>query len=270
MLDEFMSVVASNDQKKQASRELVDALKNLSEEELLGLANGTPSEEMKLAFAATDESNWLAKYKGTPLFEEAAALEEQLLQVEMADLARRQENQHNKIWDLRDRICLQRRMLDLQLTLSQQNQISSGPEEMLAEQAQAEQAQKEAAAKSKIARALKNYINTVSGVRVNRLNKEASALPAELKKLSEALARNDFEKKEANVGAVLSAGKNILGKAKPMISASANRVGKAYQQGGLVSGAKALGQEGAQFARRNPLTAAGLAAGAGFAAGSAL
>src|SRR5690606_28717806 len=173
----------------------------------------------------------------------------------MADLARRQENQHNKIWDLRDRICLQRRMLDLQLTLSQQNQISSGPEEMLAEQAQAEQAQKEAAAKLRIVRALK---------------KEASALPAELKKLSEALARNDFEKKEANVGAVLSAGKNILGKAKPMISASANRVGKAYQQGGLVSGAKALGQEGAQFARRNPLTAAGLAAGAWFAAGSAL
>src|SRR5690606_16778572 len=86
----------------------------------------------------------------------------------MADLARRQENQHNKIWDLRDRICLQRRMLDLQLTLSQQNQISSGPEEMLAEQAQ-----KEAAAKSKIVRALKNYVNTVSGVRVNRLNEAA-------------------------------------------------------------------------------------------------
>lgn len=128
MLDKFLAVSYSAGLKKTASRQLIDKLKEFPIDELKKLASGDA--ECKLAYAmdcakeGSGEGTWLDKYKGTPLFAKAVEMEKQLLQLDMEDQARReqeraQQPQPSDTWAKRDAIQLQKRMLDLDLVMAQ-------------------------------------------------------------------------------------------------------------------------------------------------------
>lgn len=426
MLNEFLEVLHSTEMKKQANRELVDALKNLPAQELFDLANGKPSGSIKLAYLGDPSCDWLSKYKGTPLFDQAVALEEQLLQIEAQEQQQRQvDRQNQQLWEARDRICLQKRVLDLELVRAQQPQSGAPEEELeaaegaglaLAQEAhETEQAQN--AAPQAPPQAQRPPAPKGPPKEEESEEKEASARRAEvlenirsMDKLARALAHADFKKmsmpvqamiplgaavgggvggaaygstegepvkgairgaaggglgalaggvggqllaglstvpqiyrairqgggsvdpdairaaatatamrrsevaepagqllggligvhkatqkydappqapveektpvatKEANLlGSAVNAGKNLLTGAKAAlpgiqqgISQGAQRLGSAVQNGGLTGGLKAMGRMGANFAKQNPLAAAGVAGGAGLAAGAAL
>lgn len=156
MLDEALLTMYRRDREKTASREVVEKLKEFSVEELFKLASGDPTS--KLAFlgdclAGNSLSGgcttWLDQYKGTPLFEQAVELERALLQVDAEDQARRgaEREESQSRWDARDALNLKKRMLDLDLALSQAGGGGGGaaPEAQeekgvqLLEQAQAEE-----------------------------------------------------------------------------------------------------------------------------------
>lgn len=110
MLDEFLTVACDNDTKKKQSVKLARDLQRLPNETLYAIASG----RVKLAFGDSEE--WLEKYRGTELFDQAMALEKAGLENDVArsqaDAARPQMNQFS---DTADQIRLQKKMLDLQL-----------------------------------------------------------------------------------------------------------------------------------------------------------
>lgn len=131
MLDKMLEVAYSTEQKKTASRALVDKLKELPLEELQRYVDG--DENCKLAYAlAVDGAKmagdsdfcWLDKYKGTPFFTQAVELEKQLLQLDAEDQAQREQERASRpspsdTWAKRDALQLQKRMLDLDFIMAQ-------------------------------------------------------------------------------------------------------------------------------------------------------
>lgn len=119
MLDKMLEVAYRAEQKKTASRQLIDKLKEFSIDELAKLASGDP--DCKLAFVGDcmKSDTWIDKYKGTPLFAKAIELEKALLQIDMEEQAQRaQLPPPTDNWAKRDAIRLQQRMLDLDLAMS--------------------------------------------------------------------------------------------------------------------------------------------------------
>jgi hypothetical protein len=214
MLNEFLEALHSTEMKKQASRELVETLKNLPNEELFNLANGNPSPAIKLAYVDDPSNcgNWLDKYKGTPLFEQAVGIEEELLQIEAKQQEMREADHMNReaLYDASDRLRLQKRVLDLQLVRAAEPQSSAPEEELeaaesagleMAQQAhETEQAQKAAPPEAKSPAPPAPPAAPPS-------EKEASARDAEMlenlrnmDKLARVLAREDFKKLSAPDG----------------------------------------------------------------------
>lgn len=118
MLDSFLEVALRSSSAEQEKRAFINNLKKLPDEELKKLASG----ELKMShyLGCADNQEWLEKYKGTPLFEQAVALEQQDIQNE----ASRVQSQLNRpppdqFWQMGDQIRLQKRLLDLQLLQSQ-------------------------------------------------------------------------------------------------------------------------------------------------------
>jgi hypothetical protein len=115
MLDKFLEVLYSNETLKQQSVKLASDLKRLPNEQLYALATG----QEKLSFG--HDEDWLEKYRGTELFDQAMALEKASLENEVAqsqaDAARPQMNQFH---DTADQIRIQKKMLDLQLVEHQE------------------------------------------------------------------------------------------------------------------------------------------------------
>lgn len=123
MLDHFLAIAYKHDQDRQDSVKLASDLKRLPNETLYALATG----QSKLAFGHSDE--WLEKYKGTPLFEEALTLEKSDLENQVAqqqaDAARPMMDQ---FWKTQDQIRVQKKMLDLKLVEMQEQQgLQVGP-----------------------------------------------------------------------------------------------------------------------------------------------
>lgn len=125
MLDKLLEVAYRAEQKKTASRQLVDKLKGFPVAELAKLAAG--DETCKLAYALDcvkgdgtgGDGTWIGKYKGTPLFAQAIELEKQLIQIDMEEQqARAAQPPMNDAWQKRDAIRLQQRMLDLDLAMA--------------------------------------------------------------------------------------------------------------------------------------------------------
>lgn len=131
MLDEFLEVAYNTQTRKQAEYELVGLLKDLPDMELRKIAAGTPIAEM---YAHLDKTAYLdapcgpdgtpktfiEKFKGTPLFDQAVALEQQELQAEITDMQKRQERRQqnaadDSFYDVRDRLRVQKRLLELEL-----------------------------------------------------------------------------------------------------------------------------------------------------------
>lgn len=104
-----------------------------SAEFFVNLKRPEPGHE-KLAFGLAmkagtgDSQSWISQFEGSPLLEQAIALERQELQFESEDLARRQQQRaegdarmqaEQQLWDQRDELRLQKKQLELQLAEQQ-------------------------------------------------------------------------------------------------------------------------------------------------------
>lgn len=141
MIPEYLAVQYRREQEKTAERALIDKLKAFPLDELRAVADG---QSTKLAYAiegacssmksaGTGDFDWLEKYKGTPQFAQAVELEKQLLQLDAEDQQQREAEraarpQPSDVWARRDAICLQKRMLDLDLIMSQNGGGGGTPE----------------------------------------------------------------------------------------------------------------------------------------------
>jgi hypothetical protein len=124
MLDEFLNTVYTHETRKKAEYYMVGLLKDIPTLELRKLASGTPIAELYEKRAMMDEctspdaqpKTFLDKFKDTPLFEEALALEQEMLQAEAADIeARMQRRGEDQLYQVQDQIRLKKRLLELKL-----------------------------------------------------------------------------------------------------------------------------------------------------------
>jgi hypothetical protein len=116
MLDHFLEAAIRADAVKNNSVKLAQDLKNLPVETLYGLATGRE----KLAFG--HDADWLDKYRGTTLFEQALMLEKADLENEVArGQADAMRPQMDKFYQTSDQIRIQKRMLDLKLAELQES-----------------------------------------------------------------------------------------------------------------------------------------------------
>lgn len=119
MLNEFLKVAYEHETRRQEEYELVGLLKSIPTLELRKLADGTPVAELYKHLEKTahdDPGCFLDRFKGTPLFDQALALEQEELQAEMLDQQKREEQRTDmSAWDLKDKIRLKKRMLELEL-----------------------------------------------------------------------------------------------------------------------------------------------------------
>lgn len=129
-----MDLLHEREVKQASNRQFVEALKKLPNEALHKLASG----EMKLAY--DDEGDWLQKYRGTPLFQKAVALEQQKIELDAQDQEHHQARREleDQIPEFstsaeRDRLCLEKRILDLELATSQEQAMTGqgGEEQQL-------------------------------------------------------------------------------------------------------------------------------------------
>jgi colicin import membrane protein len=240
MIDEFVSTVYESKVREEQTAKLAAAMTSLPTSELKKIARyglGMPMNEP-----------WIDKYKGTPLFEQAMQLEQQYLQLELqqneADNLRQQSwNANDQLRAAQDALCVQKRMLDLQLAT---HEHQANAEEEAAEQVQAEQAAMQAAAQPPAP--------------------EPAAAPSpEVVKAAAARMRIRLMQKEAlsmpSMKAVGSAAGNLLRRNQP----AALGAGVGAAAGGI--GAGASGEDG--FSLRRALGGAALGAAGGAAAGKA-
>lgn len=110
MLDSFVEVMTKKASRRSYEDELTELMDQLPEEEVFKIASGG----IKLAFSDGD-GKWLAKYKDTPLFNQAVALEEECLQLESQRIQESMERQNESTWQKQDMLRLKKRMLDLEL-----------------------------------------------------------------------------------------------------------------------------------------------------------
>lgn len=126
MLDAFLAVAYDHETRHTENVKLAKVLKSLPIEDLQKLASG----EAKLAFEDCDDSGdktWIGKYKGTPLFDQALALEKADLEAEVARTqADTTPSPYEEMNKTRDNIRVQKKMLDLDL-VEVMNGGASGP-----------------------------------------------------------------------------------------------------------------------------------------------
>lgn len=155
MLDAFLKVAYEKEEKNSARQELVDAMMGLPEEDLHKIASG----ELKLGYMGDSSGCWLDQFQGSPLYDEALALEEQLLQVEMADVQQRsaERSARDDMWDQRDALRVKKRMLELELRKGSSPEAEEVPMEDPVEP-DAEAEPKEASKKKE-----KGHLETIGG-----------------------------------------------------------------------------------------------------------
>lgn len=115
MLDKFLEAAYEHQQRTSLRNEMAEGFKNLPLDELAKIASG----ELKLA--SYDEGDWLDKFKGSPLYDQALALEEECLRIDIAEQQHRGQEQSmsQQLWNAKDSIRLKKRMLELQLRQSE-------------------------------------------------------------------------------------------------------------------------------------------------------
>jgi len=118
MLHEFLEALYENEKKASAEDELTEMFKRFPLEEIPKVATVVSSVNPKQAcHLSGDGHKWLTQFQGTPLYEQAVALEEEELQAEAADIERRIASRQNEnTWDKKDMVTLRKRMLDLELS----------------------------------------------------------------------------------------------------------------------------------------------------------
>lgn len=137
MFEEFLDVIYEKTSRQQATFEVIGLLDGLPDWEVEKIASGMPIAELyghldrkPLTKTASDcgpdgePKSFLDRFKGTPLFDQAVALEQEELQAEMLDLQKKQESRANRqnedtIWDAKDKLRVRKRLLELELAKQQ-------------------------------------------------------------------------------------------------------------------------------------------------------
>jgi len=120
MLDSFLNVLYVHETRAQQEREAIALLKQLPEGDLMKLASGAKVASLMGSCGPGSDGSFLDKFQGSPLFEEAVALEEQELQADMTSLEKRKEQRlqsqsESGLWDLHDELRIKKRLLELRL-----------------------------------------------------------------------------------------------------------------------------------------------------------
>jgi len=117
MLDAFAAVLVENDKTASLEDELVAEFKKLeSPEEITKVASEIVS--VKTAYGDSGDLPWLQQYEGSPLYQQAVALEEQALNTEAARIKSRMEKKEDNWYAQEDMIRLKKKLLDLDLAKS--------------------------------------------------------------------------------------------------------------------------------------------------------
>ena len=120
MLDSFLEVAYAKESREEMEKNAVALLKQLPVEDLLKLTNGEKLASMGVLSDSNGVGSFLDKFHGSPLFEEALALEQEELQAEMTSLERRKENRVSQqaesgLWEMQDELRIKKRLLELRL-----------------------------------------------------------------------------------------------------------------------------------------------------------
>jgi hypothetical protein len=140
MLDSFLKVSYETQRRETFAGELAELLKQLPEEDLSKFASGVSIKEAYGDCSPDDRQSFLDKFKGSPLIDQAIALEQEEIQADMLSMQKREERRieqqaEDNVWDLKDKIRLKRRLLELQLAKEQAG-MTAPPAEALAQGAQ--------------------------------------------------------------------------------------------------------------------------------------
>lgn len=125
MLDSFLEVACEHEKKASAYQSLVADMRRLPKAELQALASGRSKlASLYSSLCGDDGNSWLSKFEGTPLHEQALALEQQSLELDIAREQRRlaeaeEEDASRAVRDeeyrAEDAVRLKKRILDLEL-----------------------------------------------------------------------------------------------------------------------------------------------------------
>lgn len=135
MLDAFLETVAAHSKVADARASLDHTLARLPDELLHKIASG--SVMPKEAFGGEDGICWLDKFKGTPLFDEAIAIEKEDLAIQMDETNRRRQEtelrQTLPTWDetdlKRQELSIKRKLLELELAGAGAGPVEAGGQE---------------------------------------------------------------------------------------------------------------------------------------------
>lgn len=237
MLDTFLKVAYARDQRTREQDEMVAALQHLPLEDLRKLADGGP-----VPWDGVSSGNeFLDRFRGTPLFEQAMVLEQEELQAEMTDLQKREdrrltEQNDQSLYAQKDKIRLKKKMLELELAKQHGEQAgSTAPEDNAGGPPEALEPVPPAAG--------------APGAKMAARQKLAFA-----DRVGRQLARQPLEKRALNLGALEQVGAKALGMARknPQLAGMAAGAaggallgGPDHRLGGALSGA-ALGGMAAQ------------------------
>jgi hypothetical protein len=146
MFEEYLEVSYEKQTRKQATFEVVGLLEGLPDWEVEKIAEGVPvselygyldhrapgtpgvktasSGELTKLCGGDNDLTFLEAFKGTPLFDQAIALEQEEIQAAMLDQQKKQERRamnqgDDQLWDARDKIRLRKRLLELELAKQQ-------------------------------------------------------------------------------------------------------------------------------------------------------
>lgn len=124
MLEAFMKVAQEQALRQKEAQEMHELLMKLPVEDLKKLASGMSIKEACGMVGPNEGDGFLDRFKGTPLLAQALQLMEQELKLDAMDLERReQQNQmslsSDNIWTQRDKLRLQKRLLELELAKQQ-------------------------------------------------------------------------------------------------------------------------------------------------------
>jgi hypothetical protein len=227
MLDLFLEAAYTKSKEAEARTELDSALAGLPVDYLHKLASG----QEKLSYCSMDAESWLSKFKDTPLFPQALALEEQDLQLRMKEQAQDTKERSENIarGSARDALSIKRKMLELEFSKAQAAPAAQGSAMQL------------------VAGPVEEKMASSGAIKDEKTSKEAMA-------------------KEA-FGAALKSMAVGLGKD---VAKGATRTVSAYQRGGLTPALRTAGRSATTLVGNHPVAAAGAAGlGAGMLAGRA-
>lgn len=129
MLDRFLEVAYEAEKQASNRQQLVDELKRLPVDELKKIASG----ESKIAYIE-DDPCWLDKFKDSPFYQDALALEEQGLELEIVRQQKEMAERQNRdtTWEEQDALRVKKRMLELELRKAEAQAAGAPPEPEMA------------------------------------------------------------------------------------------------------------------------------------------